>query len=812
MHLDKVKHRSQLSVKAMLLLLVSTITVAGPVLPSAFDETGEANSLFTEIGNKRFGCPGFPNDLCVWPFEDIVMIFYDCITFSMTGGVPPIHINVPPGQPLRFSILGNPDRSFAIISEAVANGNGVDPCVGGPGVFVGPVLIEPLGTPNPSIHEVPSAVVDQMIAQVSQDGFVVALAPECPFGSQLFAGMDFTRNPPPDATDLSLNLISAPNSLFKGEDFDIILQVENNGDSNGVDPVVSFPLPLGVSMVSGTVDGQPCQVNGNQVSCPTTTLSPLASVNGDFTFHAGLGGKMPFNFSLTSQTCDSNGLDNQLFIDPLALCPPDSNCFYGFGNDGGGIQSEIWVHNPTPASPANITLFATDPNCTPDAVPLGAPGFIDTMIPPGESFSFFSENSQSTGLPYIWWLESSSPNVIAEIRQIQGPTGPGPVFLGATDPFISGDEVSDYDADYPIPFFDILTGQNQTVYLANLNPTPQNTTGFLRNAVTGDVTTQFNTTLEPFEIQTFPLDQLGLPGTEPHGFWKSGGQGVLAILDFNTPDVFESFTPAFLPVGMPAQPFFQPDPLDMLYDPAELELMAVKPNGDAVPPGSALFSYDTDCGPMPDTDEVSLFAGGPPHTPIFLPIDIDDKAGGFADVTPSDTATMVRWKEGNSQVWVKMQEPKREWITHIPADSNAGDPMKKPAQTRLLLRSEADTKLPVATFDASGTFLNFKFLDVPEGSHLYCLDDISLDDELDFLEFQVPPGTPGDVWFSAIADEPDLEYKDQLPTHIIPEDSRVGNFTKVLEAWNGNGGTSCLGDAPDILDIVNFMNNGLKCP
>lgn len=808
----KFVHHWYFSTVAMFLILISSMALAAPGASNQLREIGVADSFFNKTGNQRFGCPGFPNDLCIWPFEDIVMIFYDCISFSETGGVPPIHINVPPGQPLRFSILGDSDRFFAIISEAVANGNGVDPCVGGAGVFVGPVLIEPLATATPFIYEVPSAVVDQMIAQVNQDGFVVALAPECPVGSQLFVGLDFTRNPPPDATDLGLSLNSGPGSVFMGEDFDISVQLTNNGDSNAVDPVISFAIPLGATMVNGMVDGQPCQVNGNQVTCPAGTLPPLASVGGDFTFNAGLGGKVPFDFFLDSQTCDSNGSDNQLFVDPIALCPPTSNCFYGFGNDGGGTQTEIWVHNPVLGSPAGVRLFATDPNCTPDETPVGSPGIIDAIIAGGESFSFASQDSQPTDQPYIWWLEASSPDVIAEIRQIQGPNGPQPIFLGATDPFVLDDEVPDFDSDYPIPFFDIVTGENQVVHLVNLNPTAQSTTGSLRNAVTGNVTAQFNTTLEPFEIQSFPLDQLGLPGTDPQGFWKSGGQGVVAYLEDNTPEIFELFTPGLQPDGPPAQPFFQPDPMDLVYDPSELEMMVVKPNGSAVPPGSVIFAYDNDCGPLPASNEISLFGGGQPFSPILLPIDFGDQAGGFGVVTPPDTVSMVRWKEGDSQVWVKAQVARREWITHIPADSNGGDPMKKPARTRLLLRSEADTKLPVAAFGSGGNLLNIKFLDVPQGSHLYCLDDISLSDELDFLEFQLPPSTPGDIWFNAIADEPELEYKDQLPVHSIPQDTRVGNYTRVLEAWNGSGGTSCLGDAPDILDILDFMDNGLQCP
>ena len=172
--------------------------------------------------------------------------------------------------------------------------------------------------------------------------------------------------------------------------------------------------------------------------------------------------------------------------------------------------------------------------------------------------------------------------------------------------------------------------------------------------------------------------------------------------------------------------------------------------------------------------------------------------------------SVVRWREGNSQVLIQALPPVRDGIVHIPKAGTGGAGMHP--NIWFQIEADNDIRLPIAGFDGGSNFLDFRFLDVPEGSHLYCLDDITLEDELDFLEFQVPPGTPGDVWFNAIADEPDLEYKDQLPLHAIDSGSRVGEFTKVLEAWNGNGGTSCLGDAPDILDIVRFMNDGLKCP
>ena len=764
---------------------------------------------------KRLGCPGVPGGFCIFPFEDIAMVLYDCESGSM-GGFPPTHLNIPAGQDFRFSILRPVDSgfaTFAIVSEAVANGQGADPCVGGPGVFVGPIAIEPIGTPTPTIYEIPSAVVDQMIAQVNLDGFVVMLAMGCP-GAQLFSGLDFTRNPPDDATDLSLELNSGPETVFIEEDFDLILEVTNNGDNDAINPEITLNLPLGTTLVSGNVGGQACQVNGSQVNCPTNDLGPAQSVTGNFTFNAGLGGKVVLDLHLLSETCDSNAVNNQLQVAPLATCDPNDPCFFGLGQDGGGIQSEIWVYNPMVDSAATVNIFATDPNCVASGEPFDGSGLLNQVIPPGETRSFTSVNTDPDPDLYLFWARASSEELVIEIRQTREVLEPELFSFGTTASMIRQNEIANFDDDYPIPFFDILDGTDQNIIVFNLTSVPQTTTGFVRNNNTGNASAQFSTTVKPYEIQTFPLDMLGLPGTDPHGFWKSGGNGVVAGMEIDKPGAFQYILPFYLINGVTpdlAQPIYQPDPASMEYDPSELEMYVADPAGNATPDGAITFEFDTTCEPEESMERFSFLFGNPSNTPIFLPIDIDDQLGGFGTPLPPQTFSTVRWKEGDSEIWIQAKNPVENWIVHIPPNKPVGDPTGTPARVMYQIRSEADTKLPVAAFGNEGDLIRFNFLDVPEGSHLYCLDDLTLDDELDFLEFQVPPGQPGDVWFNAIADEPDLEYKDELPLHK-PGNSRVGEFTRVLEAWNGNGGTSCLGDAPDILDIVNFMNNGLKCP
>ena len=752
-------------------------------------------------------------NLCIWPFDGVQMLLYDCATGS-TGGFPPAHLNIPPGT-FRFSILAPPEsvfQQFAIVSEAVANGGGVDPCVGGPGVFVGPVPIQAHGTANPTIYEIPSAIIDQMIAQVTQDGFVVALAMGCP-GPQLFSGLDFTRDAPADATDLSLDLQSQPGTVFIGDDFDIDIQIVNNGDESAENPVVSFPLPLGASFVSGILGGQPCSETGGMVSCPTNTLAPAASFDGSFTVSAGLGGKSSFNFSLESDICDSNSSDNHLTVAPLAIFPPGAEGAYALGKDGDGFRSEFWAFNASLDGTTSIIVSATDSNCNPTADPFGAPGFFMGDIPPGEGFLFATPGVTSNTNDILFWFQGELANVSIEVRVVKTMDGMDPVLLGTTQPAIPLAGVADFDDDYPIPFFDIVTGENQRVLATNLSSVPQATFGDLRDNTTGNMTTGFNTTLQPFQIKSFPLDALGLPGTNPHSVWKDSGNSVVMWLEHVESGTHQIIAPGpFDAEGRPlAVPVYRPDPDNMEYDPSDLDMFIYKQDGTSVQAGLATVSSGEVCGMDESATNNHLFPGNPPFTPILLPIDIDDTMGGFG-TSPPETAASIRWREGNSQVLVKASTPATQGVARVPADQLNGMPGATPLDTKFAIRAEVDLKLPVATFDNEGNFLNFKFLDVPMGAHLYCLDDISLSDELDFLEFQVPPGQPGDVWFNAIADEPDLEYKDQLPIHTTSGETRVGNFTKVLDAWDGDSGTSCLGNKPDILDVVAFMNNGLKCP
>ncbi|CAM2069706.1 hypothetical protein SCOR_30305 [Sulfidibacter corallicola] len=795
--------------------LLCTTTVVFAQTTGGDDDAYLSSSQSQEV---RRVCPNEPNILCMDPFSPTYVVLKGCVTGGPSG-FPAFTANVPPGQPLVFNVLGGSEstfRTFAIVSEAVANGNGVNPCVGGPGVFVGPIPIDFTDSPSPTLYTVPSADVDQIKAAVDADGFVVMLAMDCINGPQSFAGLGITRDPAASSTDLSLDLTSAPQSGFIGEAFDVEILLTNNGDENAESPIVSFDLPLGTDLVSAVLDGQDCVQTGNRVNCNGSDLGPAQNHSGFFRFEPQIGGVLNLDLSATANICDADTANNDLDITVPFLCPPDLDCFFGFGQNGNGTQSQIWVSNPNPLLDATVTIFTTDPNGSPVGTHLEDPGFIQATVPSGGRFAVNTNGTPAEEDNILWWLTSDNPDLQGEIRNFQESDGPNPKFLGSTNRLFPESSVDDFDTDYPIPFFDIVDGANQTVHLVNLTPTPQSTTGSFRDISTGIVSTTITPTLQPFEIQTFPLDQLGLPGTDPQGFWKSGEGPIVTIFEFDSPDTYQLFTPILPPDpidGPISQPVFRPDPEDPEYDPSELELFKYNPTGDAVPGTTVTFEFDnTECGPGTNQTNDFPLTGGEPFTPIFLPIDIDDQLGGFGDAPlPPPTVSTVRWKEGTSEIWITAKQPSQNALVHIPKPSGSGT--GQPAQVRLMIRSEADRRVPTASFNEDGNLLDFRFLDVPQGSHLYCLDDVTQDDELDFLEFQVPPGGSGDVWFNAIADEPDLQYKDQLPLHVLEDgQSRVGEFTKVLEAWNGNGGTSCLGDAPDILDIVKFMNDGLKCP
>ncbi|MDJ0840147.1 MAG: hypothetical protein QNK37_26785 [Acidobacteriota bacterium] len=195
--------------------------------------TWSGNSVSAGDQDRGFGCQPIENSLCLSGFDGVSMILYDCVT-AFEGGFPAITMNVPPGSPLRFSIVGNPDSSltrFTFVTEAVANGNGVDACVGGPGVFFTPVAIEANTNPNPTIHEIPSSVIDEMVAAVGVDGFVVSLSMGCP-GADAFAGFAITRNPPPSGVDISLSAVSTPSSVPFGSNFDLTFLITGDADTS----------------------------------------------------------------------------------------------------------------------------------------------------------------------------------------------------------------------------------------------------------------------------------------------------------------------------------------------------------------------------------------------------------------------------------------------------------------------------------------------------------------------------------------------------------------------------------------------------
>ncbi len=559
---------------------------------------------------------------------------------------------------------------------------------------------------------------------------------------------------------------------------------------------------------------------GNSVQCSPGELGPGGTFNGSLTFNAGVGGIIPLELNLTSDGCDSNNADNKLPVPVQVTCPPEKACFAGLGRDGGGVRTEIWLANPTQHD-IDFTLFATDADGQASTGPLGGNGLVNDTLPSGTSRLFATQGDPDEADFIVFLAISDSPGLIGEFRQFRAFVEPAPRFLGSTEPLLQIDESDFLDAEYPIPFFNIVGGGGRKITLVNLADTPQPTTGVFRDATTGVNSIQFNTNLNPFQIQTLDVDDIGLPGGASYGFWKTAGRGVLSALILDEPSTYQNLQPIILPSDLddsdrPAQPIYQPDPADVEYDPSELEMFIFPLNGDVLDPGTVSVKVKNLCDVPKDLEEDFPFSAAPANSATSLPIDIDDSLGGFADADifqdGFESGSTLIWKEGDSKVVIKAKPPAKGGnVVHIPKKAAADAPAGR-AETRLMIRSEADRRLPVAAYDANGNLLNFKYLDVPKGSHLYCVDDVSSADELDYLQFHVSPDLKTEnIWIDALADEPDLEYKDQLPLHRV-EESRVGEFTKVLEAWNGNGGTSCLGDAPDILDIVRFMNDGLKCP
>ena len=83
-------------------------------LKLAFGADGDA------IENRAGTCPQIPNSSCLSLFGSLDLVLYDCESGTL-GGFPPVHINVPPGDNFRFSVLGPIENftRFAIVSEII---------------------------------------------------------------------------------------------------------------------------------------------------------------------------------------------------------------------------------------------------------------------------------------------------------------------------------------------------------------------------------------------------------------------------------------------------------------------------------------------------------------------------------------------------------------------------------------------------------------------------------------------------------------------------------------------------------------------
>ncbi len=773
--------------------------------------------------DKAQFCQTVGNQLCLSAGNDIVLTLLGCATgLEDPLGFPPFEINVPPGEDLAFTIFRNPDaihNSFLIISEEAANNRFLDLCVDtDPGIFTEVFPIQPSNDPNPIIQVIPSAAVDAMKAASDVDGFVVMISQACPDTLATFAGVRITRNP---SSVSPLEIRNIPELVLDPIEVGQPTFVEFEVENSSTQPIqgISFDVrgifgnPIFTQL---TIDGIPCQTPQNCVF----DIGPLQIVTIvlDLTFtEPGL------NYLTGFAQGDGCGVSTLAKI----KVRPSTSLFSLIGKARAGLQASsiLFVSNPG-TQPADVSISATDDqgratSLDTEARRLGRTGPIELTVQPGQTQYVDISQSGSSVQRFMVHL-SSTQFVFGQVRQQYRGTQPGDVkVLGTTAAMQNYYEQVDASGSGLVPV-KVVETDNKKFVISNYNLDPTMVTITIRDASSGAVKRQLSGVVtETLGINVVPL----VAGLDENAIIEvDGGPGILVELEYCGPEVFQIVTMRRPPsasskmaglVGtgdLLAQPFYQPDVNDTRYEPSTYSQVIMSTMGLAVPAGQIDLSFDEDCGVGTVNDLTIPTLGSPAGLPTEEAISQQGPlVGGFGLFDESDLMSSIRWQEGARAIWILDTSPVTEGRIFIPEVTPFNDPNPEVSDMAFQVMSDDPLMLTVGVFNADGQLLSFQGISLPAGGHLLCASDFDIDNQAAFLEFQVPEYHLSPVWISALADQPEVFYRDQLPIMPLVGGSILSQIGDVFAAWNGSA-PSCLGLAPSMADLVDFVNNNFMCP
>ena len=782
---------------------------------------------------KSVICQTVGNQLCVSPANDIVMSLLDCATGSELP-FPTFEINVPPGLDLEFYMTKNPTAihdSFFLVTQAVANTPPgiLDECtMTDPGIYTPPLVIEPFDQSTLTRHIVPSAVVDQMAAESMANDFVVMIARDCDSSVSAVAGVRITRNG--GDSELDLQAITGPDTAPAFTTIQHELTVENMDSEDIEDLAVEVGLNFGFADVEeisiedefGIVEtyhpaGLPFTFFFDIKSGETqliTVKARLRSIGGHSLYVQVLGDE-----------CDDRDREN-LYTN--ATPPPLRINKIGMARTGDLAETELIITNPG-NEPLEADLSGTneDGQAMSLASQVNRPGFLGNnnrvQLAPGQTQVIrFSESSMSLNR-FMVHVSSDKPfyALVRQQRRVVGRSGTRQT--GSTAVMMDVNQASQVIGAGVIPF-KIVAAQNKKIVVNNYNLEARVVTVNVRDADSGYILRQFTGVIaESLGILTFPL----VAGLDEDAYIEiDGGPGIFAELEQCSADDFKLFKMRVQPNAVPrsesggfagsadfAQPFYQVPVPTISYGPSTYDMFVFPLTDQGITANSVSFNYDDNCGVNTSGSYLFLTPTAGANTSFSVGLNSNTSLrGGFAFFDDPGTATSFRWIEGSDTFFMQAVEPVSRGRLYLPDVLLDGQVVPVLPPIRVQVYTAAAVTLSIASFAADGTLLGLKDLSLTAGGHILCNNDLDLSQGIAYLEIQIPDDHPAPFWFNALADEATLDYKDQLPLLAIEGATIFTQIANAISSWGEGGGPNCLGDMPDMVDLVDFVNRNYMCP
>jgi len=180
-------------------------------------------------------CQTVGQDLCITPSNEVVMSLLGCAT-GVPNGFPNFPINVPPGLDLECNLARDPlsvYECFFLVNLAAFNTppDQLDLCTEtDPGIFTPSLAIEGFDQPTFTRYVVPSAVVDQMVAETLATAYLSMIVKDCDGFQDAAVSFSITRNNGVSELDLRTRAVPAMTSVLTPVEYE--LEVENLASEN----------------------------------------------------------------------------------------------------------------------------------------------------------------------------------------------------------------------------------------------------------------------------------------------------------------------------------------------------------------------------------------------------------------------------------------------------------------------------------------------------------------------------------------------------------------------------------------------------